>query len=132
MEINPSKTKIMLNDDNCQPNIVIQGKIIETVKSFKYLGSIINESRSRKEIFSRAARTIQACSNLKIIWNDKDIRLRYKLKLIESLVNSIFLYLCETWTLTAKLEKRILAFEIKNLRKLLGISYLDILIELRI
>ena len=23
MEINPSKTKIMLNDDNCQPNIVI-------------------------------------------------------------------------------------------------------------
>ena len=44
MEINPSKAKLMLNDNNCQPNIVIQGEIIKTVKSFKYLGSIINES----------------------------------------------------------------------------------------
>ena len=53
MEINPSKTKIMLNDDNYQPNIVIKDKIIETVKSFKYLGSIINESGSRKFYWSR-------------------------------------------------------------------------------
>ena len=125
MEINPSKTKLMLNDDNCQPNIDIHGEIIETVKSFKYLGSIINENGSRKEILSRAAQASQAYSNLKIIWNDKDIRLNYKLKLMDSLVNSIFLYACETWTLTAELEKRILAFEMKNIRKLLGITYLD-------
>ena len=125
MEINPSKTKLMLNDDNCQPNIDIHGEIIETVKSFKYLGSIINENGSRKEILSRAAQASQAYSNLKIIWNDKDIRLKYKLKLMDSLVNSIFLYACETWTLTAELEKRILAFEMKNIRKLLGITYLD-------
>ena len=123
MEINPSKTKLMLNDDNCQPNIDIHGEIIETVKSFKYLGSIINENGSRKEILSIQAS--QAYSNLKIIWNDKDIRLKYKLKLMDSLVNSIFLYACETWTLTAELEKRILAFEMKNIRKLLGITYLD-------
>ena len=70
MEINPSKSKLMLNDDNCQPNIVIQGEIIEVVKSFKYLGSIINESGSR------ATQPSQVCSNLKIIWNDKDIRLK--------------------------------------------------------
>ena len=125
MEINPSKTKLMLNDDNCQPNIDIHGEIIETVKSFKYLGSIINENGSRKEILSRAAQVSQAYSNLKIIWNDKDIRLKYKLKLMDSLVNSIFLYACETWTLTAELEKIILAFEMKNIRKLLGITYLD-------
>ena len=114
MEINPSKTKLMLNDDNCQPNIDIHGEIIN-----------INENGSRKEILSRAAQASQAYSNLKIIWNDKDIRLKYKLKLMDSLVNSIFLYACETWTLTAELEKRILAFEMKNIRKLLGITYLD-------
>ena len=73
MEINPSKTKLMLNDENFQPNIDIHGEIIETVKSFKYLGSIINENGSRKEILSRAAQASQAYSNLKIIWNDKDI-----------------------------------------------------------
>ena len=48
MEINPSKTKLMLNDDNCQPNIVIQCEIIKTVKSFKYLGSIIKVYQEKK------------------------------------------------------------------------------------
>ena len=81
MEINHSKTKLMLNDDKCQPNIVIQGEIIETVKSFKNIGSIIIENGPRKEILPRAAQASQAYSNLKIIWNDKDIRLKYTLKL---------------------------------------------------
>ena len=35
----------MLNADNCQPNIVIQGEIIETVKIFKYLGSIKSQEK---------------------------------------------------------------------------------------
>ena len=94
MEIYPSKTKLMLNDDNFQPNIFIQDEIIETVESFKYLGSILNESGSRKESMSKAAQASQACSNLRIIWNDRDIRLKYKLKLMDSLVNSIFRYAC--------------------------------------
>ena len=44
---------------------------------------------------------------------------------MDSLVNSIFLYACETWPLTAELEKIIFAFEMKIFRKLLDITYLD-------
>ena len=44
---------------------------------------------------------------------------------MDYLVNSIFLYACETRMLIAELEKRILAFEMKYFRKLLGITYLD-------
>ena len=42
---------------------------------------------------------------------------------MRSLVMSIFLYACESWTLTAETEKRIQAMEMRCLRKLLGITY---------
>ena len=38
---------------------------------------------------------------------------------------SISLYACETWTITADIERRIQAMEMKCFRKLLGISYTD-------
>ena len=40
-------------------------------------------------------------------------------------VISIFLYACESWTLTAELEKRTQAFEMRCYRRLLNISYKD-------
>ena len=43
-----------------------------------------------------------------------------------SLVSSIFLYACESWTLTAKLQRRIQAMEMKCYRKILRISYKDL------
>ena len=42
-----------------------------------------------------------------------------------SLVISIFLYACESWTLTAELEKRTQAFEMRCYLRLLNISYKD-------
>ena len=44
---------------------------------------------------------------------------------MRSHVISIFLYACETWTLTAELEKRTQAFEMRCYRMLLNISYKD-------
>ena len=42
-----------------------------------------------------------------------------------SLVTSIFLYACESWTLTAELQRRIQAMEMRCYRKILHISYKD-------
>ena len=42
-----------------------------------------------------------------------------------SLVTSIFLYACESWTLTAELQRRIQAMEMRCYRKILSISYKD-------
>ena len=44
---------------------------------------------------------------------------------MRSLVLSIFLYACESWTLTKDLERRIQATEMRCFRRLLGISYKD-------
>ena len=48
-----------------------------------------------------------------------------KTKLMRSLVISIFPYACESWTLTAELEKKTQAFEMRCYRRLLNISYKD-------
>ena len=44
---------------------------------------------------------------------------------MRSLVTSIFLYACESWTLTAELQRRIQAMEMRCYRKILCISYKD-------
>ena len=44
-----------------------------------------------------------------------------------SLVNSILLYVCETWTFTAELETKIQATVLRCFRRLLDISYVDYL-----
>ena len=50
---------------------------------------------------------------------------RTMLQLNYSLVTFIFLYARESWTLTAELQRRIHALEIKRYRKTLRISYKD-------
>ena len=44
---------------------------------------------------------------------------------MRSLVTSIFLYACESWTLTAELQRRIQAMEMRCYRKIPYISYKD-------
>ena len=44
---------------------------------------------------------------------------------MRSLVTSIFLYACESWTLTAELQRRIQAMKMRWYRKILRISYKD-------
>ena len=77
------------------------GQKLETVTSFKYLGS--TDEGSKPEILSRIAQATAALTGLKPVWIDKSISLSSKIRLMRSLVTSIFLYACESWTLTAEL-----------------------------
>ena len=58
-------------------------------------------------------------------WNGGSISLSSKIRLMRSLVTSIFLYACESWTLTAELQRRIQAMKKRCYRKILRISYKD-------
>ena len=71
------------------------------------------------------AQTTGALTMLKPVWNDRSISLSSKIRLMRSLVTSIFLYACESWTLTAELQRRIQVMEMRCYRKILHISYKD-------
>ena len=71
--------------------IKVNGQKLETVTSFKYLGSVITDESSKPEILSRIAQTTAALTRLKPVWIDKSISLSSKIRLICSLVTSILL-----------------------------------------
>ena len=62
---------------------------------------------------------------MKPVWNDRSVTLSSKIRLMRSLVTSIFLYACELRTLIAELKRRIKAMEMRCYSKILHISYKD-------
>ena len=103
----------------------MNGQKLETVTSFKYLGSVITDEGSKPEILLRIAQTTAALTRLKPVLNARSISLSSKTRLMRSLVTSIFLYACESWTLREELQRRIQAMEMRCYRKILHISYKD-------
>ena len=120
MEISAEQTKLMTNSANgFQREIKVKRQKSGTVTSFKHLGAVVSDDGSKPEVLSRIEQATAALTKLKPIWRDNNISLGSKVKLVRSLVISIFLYGCESWTLNAELEKKMQAFE------LLNISYKD-------
>ena len=68
----------------------MNGQTLETVTSFKYLGSVIADEGSKPETLFRIAQTTAALTRLKPVWNDRSIFLRSKIRLMRSLINSSF------------------------------------------
>ncbi|WP_419652875.1 hypothetical protein, partial [Thiolapillus sp.] len=126
MEISAEKTKLMTNNTSgINTEIEVKGQKLETVTSFKYLGSVITDEGSKPELLCRIAQATAALTRLKPIWIDKSISLSSKIRLMRSLVTFIFLYAFESWTLTAELQRRIQAMDMRCYRKILHISYKD-------
>ena len=96
---------------------------LQTVTNFKYLGAIISDAGSKADILSRIAQCTTTMTILKPIWNEQNITLRSKVRLMRTLMISILLYACETWTLTIELQRRTKAVEMRCYRCLLHISY---------
>ena len=91
MEINAVKTKLMTNNTSgINKEINVNGQKLETVTSFKYLGSVVSEEGSKPEILSRIAQTTAAFLRLKPVCNDRSISLSSKTLLMRSFVTSIF------------------------------------------
>ena len=60
MEISAEETKLMTNSTSgINTEIIVNGQNLETVTSFKYLGSVITDEGSKPEILSRIARQQQ-------------------------------------------------------------------------
>ena len=126
MEINVGKTKTMTNHPEGIINpIQVKNEEVEEVQKFIYLGATISEDGSKPEIIRRIAQATAILTKLKIIWKDKNITLKLKIRLMRSLVLSTFIYACESWTLTADIQRRIQAMKMRCFRRLLNINYID-------
>ena len=123
MESSAEKTKLTKNGANdIQREIKVKGQKLGTVTSFKYLGAFVSGSVSKPEDLSLIVQATAALTKLKVLWRDISMSIESKVKLMRSLVISIFLYACEPWSLTAELENMTQAFEMRCYLRLLNIS----------
>ena len=66
MEISAEKTRLTTNNtSDINTEIIVNGQKLETVTSFKYLGSVITHEGSKPEILSRIAQATAALTRLK-------------------------------------------------------------------
>ena len=106
--------------------IHIEGKLIEKVQKFTYLGTLMTEDgRSEKEIKRRiniGKRTFQQKSKL---LTSHDLSYATKILLVKCYTWATFLYGCETWTLSESIEKKITAFEMWIYRRISRTPWTD-------
>jgi len=99
LEMNTKKTKVMtITPQKEQITIICQGKELEQVETFKYLGAIITENGDCiKEIQARLGAARGAVRSLDCLWKDRSLHVKVKQRLLSSLVWTVALYGCETW-----------------------------------
>ena len=132
LTLNSNKTKVMKivknnqNTKDADHIIVNNNEIIENVKEFVYLGTLItNNYDDTKKIRRRLCIARSAMVSLTNIWKDKSITITTKKRLLHTLVFSIASYGSECWVLKNMDKKKIEAFELWWYRRLLRISWTD-------
>ena len=113
------------NTSGINTEIKVNSQKLETVTSFKYLYSVTSDEGSKPEILSTVAQTTAALTRFNPVWNDTNISLSSKIRMMRSFVTSVILYACESWTPTAELQSRKQAMEMRCYLKILRISYKD-------
>ena len=85
MEISAEKNKMMINNTSgINKEIKVNAQKLEIVTRFKCLGSVVSDEGSKPEILSRIAQTTAALSMLKLVWNDRNISVSSKIRLMRS------------------------------------------------
>ena len=105
---------------------MIDGQPVETVDQFVYLGSLLTADNCHtSDIKRHLALTISSFKRLTNIWKCRNLSNQLKVQLFNSLIVPIAIYGCETWTLKIENERNLLAFEMRCLRRIAGITYTE-------
>ena len=95
---------VVTRGDEVKISIKINGKILEQVKSFKYLGQIItDDGKLDTEVKSRIAMARNTFAKLKDVVTARKLKLDLRKRIMKCYVISTLLYGAETWTLNKDL-----------------------------
>ncbi|XP_055260304.1 calcineurin B homologous protein 3 isoform X1 [Moschus berezovskii] len=111
LKLNIQKTKIMASGPITSWEI--DGKTVETVSDFIFLGSKITaDADCSHEIKRRLLLGRKVMTNLDSILKSRDITLPTKVRLVKAMVFPVVMYGCESWTVKKGDHRRIDAFEL--------------------
>ncbi|KAJ3655554.1 hypothetical protein Zmor_014678 [Zophobas morio] len=128
MKINVEKTKVMaIGKQTKQINISINGRKLEQVKHFNYLGVTIDDTGRQEadntERIEKCNKLYYAINNTFI--NKREISQKTKMSVYKTIYLPTLTYGCETWVLSQKMKSRLEANEMKYLRRVIGVTLRD-------
>jgi hypothetical protein len=123
LEVNADKTKymVMSRDQNAGENhsIKIHNSSFERVEEFKYLGTTLKNQNSIQEEIKSILKSGNACYySVQNILSSRLLSKNLKIRIFRTVILSVALYGCETWSLTLKEERRLRVFEDRVLRRI--------------
>ena len=122
LKLNIQKTKIMASSPITSWQI--DGETVETGADFIFLGSKITaDGDCSHEIKRFLLRGRKVMTNLDSIIKSRDITLPTKVCLVKAMVFPVVMYGCESWTIKKAEDRKIDAFEVWCLRRLLRVPW---------
>ncbi|VDO67205.1 unnamed protein product [Schistosoma margrebowiei] len=92
LNIHKGKSKVLRYNTACTNAITIAGKDLENVKTFTYLGSIIDEhGGSDADVKARIGKASAVYSQLKDIWDSKQLSTNTKVRIFNTNVKTVLL-----------------------------------------
>ena len=124
LKLNIEKTKIMASGPISSWQI--DGKTVETVADFIFLGSKITaDGDCSHEIKRRLLLGRKVMTNLDSIFKSRDMTLPTKVHLVKAMVFPVVMYGCESWTIKKAERQRTDAFKLWCWRRLLRVPGLQ-------
>ena len=127
LTISLKKTNIMGQDVSSTPNISIDNYTPKVVEDFTYLGSTISSNLSlESELSKRIGKTASAMARFSDkLWENPSLTTNTKMRVYQACLLSTLFCGSKTWTLYSHQERRLNSFHLRNIRKILGITWQD-------
>ncbi|VDP21957.1 unnamed protein product [Schistosoma margrebowiei] len=126
LNIEKGKSKVLRYNTAYTDPITIDGEDLEDLKTFTYLGSVIDEKGgSDADVKARIGKARAAYLQLRNIWNSKQLSTNTKVRIFNTNVKTVLLYGAETWRTTKTIIQKVQVLIISCLRKILQIRLPD-------
>ena len=119
--MHPQKTKIMAVNSSFKGPIVLDGKPVECVTEYRYLGMTIRSDLSWASVFAdMRSKILSRVAQLHFLFTRKDLSIATRLSLYKSLVLPLFVYGAGVWWLTASQLQQLERIQLRVLKTILG------------
>ncbi|VDP27808.1 unnamed protein product [Schistosoma margrebowiei] len=126
LNIHKGKSKVLRYNTACTDPITIDGEDLEDVKTFTYLGGIIDEQGgSDADVKARIGKARAAYLQLRNILISKQLSTNTKVRIFNTNVKTVLLYGAETWRTTKAIIQKIQMFINSCLSKILRTRWSD-------
>jgi hypothetical protein len=127
LRINIGKTETMIvnkKKEEMSVEINIQNQAVKQVRSFKYLGSLVDEGgRCDGEIRARIAMAKANFGKMRGILTNLSLSKSIRFRIVKTYIWSVMLYGCESWTIGKEGMKRLEAAEMWFIRRMMRVPW---------